>query len=137
MQSYGIGAFGYYRRIVEAIIVKLMAEIQTLIPEENKDKFVAAIREIEASYYASDKIELIGTYVPESLKPGGHNPISLLYGILSDGLHSGTDDECLEVATDVREALENLVHLLNLTRNATKKLSESTKKMLQKKSGKK
>jgi hypothetical protein len=132
-QSYGIGAFGYYRRIIELIIRQLMDEVRDLLSDEDKSRFEQVLTEVESSHYAKDKIDLISTIVPESLKPGGHNPIGVLYRVLSEGLHSLTDEQCLELASDVRENLEVLVHLIDTTKRATKKLSDTMSKLMNKK----
>ena len=39
------------------------------------------------------------------MKVRGHNPMTLLYQALSDGLHAKTDGECLESAHDIRVVL--------------------------------
>lgn len=130
LHSFGIGAFGYYRRIVELKIKDLMVEVSQLILEEDRAAFATALQEIESSHYAKDKIDLVSDFIPLSLKPGGHNPIGVLYAVLSEGIHSGTDEECLEVAVDIRKSLENLIHLLSTVKIAAQELSESTKKLL-------
>ena len=42
-QSYGIGAFAYYRRITEEIIDKLLDEVKDLIPEAELPKYISAL----------------------------------------------------------------------------------------------
>jgi hypothetical protein len=47
------------------------------------------------------------------LRPEGHgNPLGTIYAALSDQLHQGTDEECLELAQNLRTALEFLIRTL-------------------------
>jgi hypothetical protein len=132
-QSYGIAAFSYYRRIVELEIDRLLGEIESQVESENIEAFKNAFKEIKDSHYAKDKIELISQVIPSHLKPGGANPMGILYRVLSEGLHSFTDEECLQKAKAVRETLESFVHLLNANKEAIAKLSSATKELLVKK----
>ena len=40
--GYGIGALGYYRRVVEDVIARLLEELRTLIPESEREPYEAA-----------------------------------------------------------------------------------------------
>ncbi|QLY25705.1 hypothetical protein [Bdellovibrio sp. KM01] len=132
-QSYGIAAFSYYRRIVELEIERLLSEIEFHVESENIEAFRSGFREIKDSHYAKNKIELISQVIPSHLKPGGTNPMGILYRVLSEGIHSLTDEECLQKAKAVRETLESFVHLLNANKDAIAKLSSATKELLVKK----
>jgi hypothetical protein len=69
---------------------------------------------------ASKKIEAVKGLLPKALTPPGHgNPIGTLYAALSGGLHAGTDEECLELATNLRAALEFLLRVLGAHEKAT------------------
>jgi hypothetical protein len=57
-QSYGIGAFAYYRRVVESIIKKLFDEAAQLLEEPDRSKFQEAIVVIEKDKNAADKIKI-------------------------------------------------------------------------------
>jgi hypothetical protein len=129
-QSYGIAAFSYYRRIVELEIERLLGEVRGQVDPENAESFDAAFDEIKKSHYAKDKIDLISKIIPSRLKPGGVNPMGILYKALSEGLHSLSDEECLENATAVRQTLESFIHLLNANKDAVAKLSKATKQLL-------
>ena len=43
--------------------------------------------------------------IPESLMIMGQNPLTLLHGPLSHGIHDMSDDECLSIATSIRHVL--------------------------------
>jgi hypothetical protein len=132
-QAYGIGAFAYYRRIIDDILVDLLSSVSALISEEDKGDFERAIEAVVASKTAEDKIRIAVDLLPASMKPNGNNPLKLLYEILSVGIHGLSDEECLALSIDLRKNLEAFVHLLNSNRNAVQTLSESTKKLLQRK----
>ncbi len=46
--------------------------------------------------------------IPESLLINGQNPILLLHGALSEGIHALSDEECLSIASSVRVVLVEL-----------------------------
>lgn len=132
-QGYGIGSFAYYRRILEGIIDKLLTGIEELIPEEDIEEYTKALLEVKKAREVSKKIELVQHLLPNSLKPDGHNPLSLIYGELSIGLHGETDEECLEKSEVLRESLEFLVTKIYEDSKANKKFKDGMKKILSKK----
>jgi hypothetical protein len=96
--SYGIGSFAYFRRIVENEIKKIITDIAVLeTPELQKIK--QALTKYEQNHQMAILIEKIYPYLPSSLKELGDNPIKILYEQLSVGIHSLSEDECIEKAT--------------------------------------
>ena len=51
--------------------------------------------------------------MPESLLINGHNPMLLLHNALSKGIHALTDEQCLELASNVRIVLGELSERLS------------------------
>ena len=100
-QSFGVGAYAYYRRIVEGIIDDLLDGISEFANDDEKDKLLKA----KDAHRASDKIMVAKEALPMSLKVGGHNPLGLMYGHLSEGIHSLSDDDCQKNAQVLRGAL--------------------------------
>ncbi len=135
-QGYGIGAYSYYRRIVEEIIDQLLVSIEELIPAEDKEKYAAALVEVKKTTVTQDKIELVKNLLPASLRPNNINPLGALHSALSEGLHAESEEECLEYAEAVRDALVFLVNRLIRTKSENQSFTESMKKLLDKKSGK-
>jgi hypothetical protein len=134
-QGYGIGAYGYYRRIVEEIIDQLLDEIVNLIPPTEQSTYVAALAKAKSTHIAQEKIDLVKDLLPPSLRPEGLNPLSVLHDSLSAGLHSQPDERCIELAATTREALVFLVHQVLTHKKAAKTFTESIKKLLEKKKG--
>lgn len=133
-QSYGIGAYSYYRRVVESIITDLLDRIESLIPEgSERDKYADALKETKQEHIASNKIRLVKDLLPGELKTYGYNPLEVIYSSISDGLHNWTDEECLEISEAIRRSTEFLVTKVYANKEANKKFSEGMKKLLQNK----
>ena len=135
-QGYGIGAYAYYRRIVEDIIDKFLDMIPDLLSGEDKEIYLTALAQTKQDINASDKIKLVKDLLPPSLRPGGINPLSTLHQSLSEGLHAKTDDECIELAENIRLVLTYLVEQIALARESSSRFTEGMRKLLDKKSSK-
>lgn len=135
-QGYGIGAFAYYRRITEDIIDELLDSISDLIEEDNRSKYLEALEETKKTRVTQEKIVLIKDLLPSILKPGGMNPLGVLHSELSGGLHSESDEECLEKANHVKSILTFLINQVLKSKEEAKNFSDSMKFLLDKKSAK-
>lgn len=133
-QGFGIGAFAYYRRIVEDVIDELLDEILPLIPEDDRAKYAEALAHTKASHNATDKIDLVKHLLPPTLRPGGANPLALLHGTLSEGIHALEDEVCLTLAISTREVLVYLVHQINETRISADRFGQHLKRLLDERS---
>ena len=85
-QGLGIGAFAYYRRIVENQKNRILAEIVKVsekigVPQDKIDTLHEAIKETQFS----KALEMAKDVMPESLLIDGHSPILLLHRALSRG----------------------------------------------------
>ena len=124
-QGLGIGAFIYFRRVVENQKNRILGEIikvsQKIGATEDKiQKLKAAVTETQFS----KALDMAKGAMPESLLINGHSPIALLHSALSEGVHSLTDEECLELAGSVRVVLGELSDRLS---QALKDEAELTK----------
>lgn len=132
-QGYGIAAFSYYRRIVEEIIDTLLDQISELISGNDLKVYEIALEKTKNTTVAKDKIALVKDILPPILRPDGMNPLSVLHSILSEGLHTETDESCLESAMAAREVLVFLVNQVAITKAASTGFAESMRKLLDKK----
>ncbi len=137
-QGYGIGAYAYYRRIVENVIDKLLDLVGELLEdEEDVEVYQKALDQTRESTVAKDKIALVKDLLPKSLRPNNMNPLSILYDNLSAGIHAQTDEECLEIAGYIREILAFLVERINSIREdreSAQSFTESMRRLLEKRS---
>jgi hypothetical protein len=133
-QSYGIGAYAYYRRIIEEIIDALLDSIEDLFNEPERRDYKDALNETKKTIVAKEKIALVKDLLPASLRPNGINPLNILHNILSEGIHTKTEEECLEIASTIRETLLYLVNQVIQTKESSKQFTDSMRKLLAKKS---
>jgi hypothetical protein len=102
----GVGAFAYYRRIVETQKTRIIREmaraaatlgagadaVTELERLANHPQFSRALAEVKQA-------------IPDQLMINGENPLKLLHGILSIGVHTLSDEACLQYASAVRTLL--------------------------------
>lgn len=105
--GYGVAAFAYMRRIVEKNIDRLLGLITENIAQNSP--LVEKLNELKATSPMSEKISIANHALPDYLKPDGFNPLGQIYGLLSDGVHSLPDEECLDKAQDLQACLEFLI----------------------------
>ncbi|WHO79758.1 hypothetical protein [Rhizobium leguminosarum] len=135
-QGFGIAAFAYYRRVVENHKNDLFDEIIKVCETVNEsaelvDELKAAKKQI--SFAAS--IDEIKTGLPQGLLIDGHNPLNALHGALSVGLHSESDEDCLQNAQAIRYVLSDLVERIAMLKQDNKELSAAVQRLLAKKKG--
>jgi hypothetical protein len=133
-QGLGVGAFAYYRRVVENhkndIIDELIRVCETVdAPQQLTSELIAARKEVSFS----KAIDLVKTGLPQGLLINGQNPLTALHRALSVGLHDESDDECLAAAHAVRLVLGALIERMSLLRQDDKKLQDAVQLLLQKK----
>lgn len=105
----GIGAFAYYRRVVEAsrdLIVDSMCAAASKL--NVSDENIKKIEESKKSRNFTESIAEVDHLFPSELKFNDQNALLALYGPLSEGLHGKSDEECLEAASHIRTLLDAL-----------------------------
>ena len=98
-QGLGIGAFSYYRRVVENQKNRILSEIITVAT--NSARLRKVVQELEAAKVEtqfSKALASVKDSIPQVLLINGHNPLRLLHSALSDGLHERDDAHCLETS---------------------------------------
>lgn len=104
--GFGIGAFGYFRRIMENNIEKILNEVSKT---SDSQELIDAIEEAKKEHTAAKRLELVKEHAPSSFEVAGQNVFKILYSALSVGLHAKSDEECLTLATHIRVCLNYLV----------------------------
>jgi hypothetical protein len=132
-QGMGIGAFVYYRRVVENQKNRIFDEIikVTKIVSPNDE----LIRELEAAKNEnqfSRAVDSIKHGLPQSLLVNGHNPLLLLHSALSEGVHVDDDATCLELATSIRVVLVEFAERLGQALKDEADLTEAVKRLASK-----
>ncbi|HUP24055.1 MAG TPA: hypothetical protein VNB06_14070 [Thermoanaerobaculia bacterium] len=127
----GIGAFAYYRRLVELQKNRLidgMLEVSRLTnaPPE-------VISDLKRAREERSFSRAVGTVrvPPALLLHGGHSPLMLLHELLSEGIHGGGDGECLEIAGNLRVVLRDLVGRMNAVMGDDKQLEAAVNHLLE------
>jgi hypothetical protein len=126
----GIGAFAYYRRVVENQKNRLLDEIITVAQRTGANEVVPALEEAKKAVEFSRAMELVKDAVPESLKIDGHNPLTLLHSALSRRLHAESDQECLELAQAIREVLSDLADRITRALRDREELRKAVGKLM-------
>ena len=130
-QGLGIGAFVYYRRVVENHKKQIFDQIikvaeQVGVPKEKVDTLKAANEETQFS----KAVEAVKDAFPATLLVKGQNPLILLHGALSSHLHEKSDEECLALAQDVRIVLVELAERLGAALKDEADLNEAVKRLM-------
>lgn len=128
--GYGIAAFAYFRRILENNIYKLLDLVQDDVSETGREKEVlAALAELRKESPMSERIKIANIALPPYLKPTGINPLGRLYQVLSDGVHSLSDEECLARAETTQECLRFLIGELSSRRKHREKFKGTVSRL--------
>lgn len=106
-QNRGIGAFAYYRRVVENQkndLVEGCLKVAKRIGAH--EDLVADLEKARGESQFTTALKAVN--IPEVLMVKGQNPLKLLHEAVSEGLHTSTDEECLERAGIIRVVLGDL-----------------------------
>ena len=125
-QGLGIGAFTYYRRVVENQKNRILGEIVKVsekigVPQDKINTLHQAIKETQFS----KALGMAKDVMPESLLINGQSPILLLHHALSRGVHELSDEECLKLASTVRLVLGELSERLSTLLKDKAELTEA------------
>ena len=133
-QGLGIGAFVYYRRVVENQKNRILGEIITVA--KKLDAPAEAVQELEAAQAEtqfSKALANVKDSIPQALLINGHNPLQLLHSALSDGLHNRDDLHCLELASSIRVVLAELSERLSQALKDEAELNKALSHLLNRK----
>lgn len=133
-KGLGIGAYGYYRRIVEHQKGRIIDEIRRVAERLGESaEMVKTLKDARTETQFSSAIEKIKDAIPRSLLIDGHNPLTLLHNALSEGLHELTDEECLRLATSIRVVLVELADRVSTALKEEAELKSAVSALLNRK----
>lgn len=133
-QGMGIGAFSYYRRVVENQKNRIFDEIIKALEDAKGSKdFIKELTDAKQEVQFTNAIESIKTALPDILLISGHNPLNLLHKALSEGIHSNSENDCLELATSIRTVLSELADRISHIIKDKNEINTAVAKLLNRK----
>jgi hypothetical protein len=132
--GFGLAAVGYMRRVVEDKTNELI-EVAAQYADSNgaEPETVAAIRAaVNPNEYTpyEQKLKLAATVFPANLKVGDVNPLQILFRDVSKGLHGLSEEECIEIADEIRTVFEYVFENLKAQVSDRRAFMEKIKKLL-------
>jgi len=133
----GIGAFTYYRRVVENQKNRLLDEIIKVVNKVgDPGDIIEQLEKAKQTFQFTQAVDDMKLAIPQILLIDGQNPLTLLHSALSSGIHEKSDDECLELAKSIRLVLAGLAERFDQALSEHKELTQAVSKLLQVKSEK-
>jgi hypothetical protein len=111
--GFGIGAFAYYRRIVEDAKTELIDQMIAACKRiAGGASFIPRLEEARTQTQFSGAVEKIADAIPDVLRIDTQNPLAVLHKALSRKIHAESDEECLAAAHAIRAVLAALLEKL-------------------------
>jgi hypothetical protein len=130
-EGLGVGAFAYYRRIVEDQKTRLFDEIIRVARRiSSPPEVIAQLESAQLETQFSKAVDMVKDAIPQSLFINGNNPLTLLHRALSRNLHGASDEECLKVAHDIRIVLFELAESLGRALRDERELNDAVSRLL-------
>lgn len=123
----GIGAFAYFRRIIEKELLRIVNDISSLPSTEPELKVL--IEKHQKSNKPHLIYEELFPYLPKSLQVLDDNPIKLLYSQTSEGLHTMAEADCLARAKRIELILEFVILKINEERSMVQDVRAAMKQL--------
>ncbi len=133
-QNLGIGAFAYYRRVVENQKNRILDEVIKVAEITNSPSSLKeTLKQAREEPQFSRAVDSLKGTIPDSLLIEGHNPLTLLHQALSEGIHAQTDEECLDLACTIRTVLSSFAERVGEIRREQSQLKEAISKLMNRK----
>jgi hypothetical protein len=116
-RGLGIGAFAYYRRIVENTKLNLVSSVLEFAQATNASPAqIDLLKKAQSERQFSKAMEMLGdvSAIPAVLLINGQNPLLLLHDLLSEGIHQVDDRECLERAQETEVILCDIASRMHI-----------------------
>jgi len=130
----GIAAVAYMRRVIENRMNDMLEVLhEAAIAHNAPAELIARHKEMKKEKRFSVKVDYAGDLLPVNLRPAGKpNPMAVLHEIVSDGLHTKSDEECVEIFDKCRRTFEYVFGKLRVeteeAKNFLKEMSALTEK---------
>jgi hypothetical protein len=131
--SYGLGALAYLRRVIE----NQMNDMLDLLAEAARQagyaqELLEDLEKVKGSRRFADKVDYAAHIIPLTLRPGGQNPIDRLHDVASEGLHSRSEEDCIEIFDRSKFVFEYVFRQLKVQRAEAEMFQEGLNRLLQK-----
>ncbi len=106
--NLGIAAVAYMRRVVENRMSDMLEVLHEAARVHNAPpEVLSRHEEMMKEKRFSVRVDYAGDLLPDGLRPKGQpNPIAILHELASDGLHTKTDEECVDIFDACRQTFE-------------------------------
>ncbi len=133
--NLGIAAVTYMRRVVENQMNDMLEVLHETARIHNAPAGVLAKHEeMMKEKRFSEKIDYAGDLLPASLRPEGKpNPMAILHELASDGLHTKTDEECVDIFDACRQTFEYVFGKMRIETEEAKKFVDRIATLSEKK----
>jgi hypothetical protein len=95
-----------------------------------REQMIQSLATAKSEISFSKALDAAKDAIPETLLIKGHNPLTLLHRALSGGVHEKTDEQCLELAHDVRVVISTLAERLGQVLEEEAELSTAVNRLL-------
>jgi hypothetical protein len=130
-EGLGVGAFAYYRRIVENQKNRLLdGVIQVARLTSAPDDAISRLDAAKSETQFAKAVEMVKDAVPRALFINGRNPLTILHAALSRNLHTASDSECLQDAYAVRLVLCEFAEKLGEALKDQRELNEAVNRLV-------
>jgi hypothetical protein len=118
----GIAAVAYMRRVVENRMGDMLEILhEAAVAHNAAPELLARHSEMMKEKRFSVKIDYAGDLLPANLRPAGKpNAMGVLHELASDGLHSKSDEECVDIFDKCRATFEYVFGKMRIETEAAK-----------------
>jgi hypothetical protein len=135
-RGLGIGAYSYYRRIIENKKFDLVGSVLEVAQATNASSDqIELLKKAQVETQFSKAIDMLRdvSAIPAVLLINGHNPLSIVHDLLSEGIHKLTDAECLERAQQAEIILCEVANRMQIAVTEQKTVKDALTSILNRK----
>jgi hypothetical protein len=132
--NLGIAAVAYMRRVVENRMSDMLEVLhEAASAHDAPPEVLSRHEEMMKEKRFSVRVDYAGDLLPESLRSKGQpNPMAILHELASEGLHTRTDEECVDIFDACRQTFEFVFGKMRIeteeARNFVKGMAELAEK---------
>jgi hypothetical protein len=118
----GIAAVAYMRRVVENRMGDMLEILhEAAVAHNAPPELLARHADMMKEKRFNVKVDYAGDLLPENLRPAGKpNPMAVLHELASDGLHTKSDEECVDIFDKCRKTFEYVFGKMRIETEAAK-----------------